>query len=677
MSKENGQNNGANNVSGLNSVKTKLILMMVLLVAIPLIIAIIVSYNNSMNKGLADAETINIKQCVIVKEQFMTVIDQQIRSLQAVAESPYTITYIKDEASRDEAAMKAYLQQVNVPYNDGNAIVISGGDGQQLVRSDDGALSDVHERDYFKSAIGGSIHLSEVIVSKATGQRIIVPAVPVYDTDYKNVIGIAQRSYDLSVLHQLLLDNASGTQKAYITDKNGTLIATSEKEIKADDPEENMSSKQFFQMAQSANEGSYLTGSGNEKRIVSYVKEENTGWIVIFSENYNETMASATKSALVVVVLGIIMILIAVVLSFKMALSFTGPLNEVNNTLSHLANGEFVDIQKYKDRKDEFGQMVNNTNTVIEILDGIVQNIKSSAVSVNHSSEELADAASQISQTADDVSNAVQEIASGATQQADEIQSVTENVGNIDVATGHVQDSTGDLSGITSRMQEVSTESAQSLADLQQSSHNMSEKITAITEKIGATSKAVENINEKVDGIASIASQTNLLSLNASIEAARAGDAGKGFAVVAEEIGKLADDSSKMADDIRREMDILLAESQSAVEMAAEVQKGNEEQMEVLGSTVQSVNAMIEDISSTAVSVKSIEGDAITCVDAKNVVADAMASLSAISQENAASSEETGASMQELSATVTTLSGSADSLKGIAEKLSEDMKFFK
>ena len=698
MSKENEQVQKTAG-KGLKSVKTKLILTMVLLVSIPLLVAIIVSYNSSINKGLEDAETINAKQCVLVQEQFMTVIDQQLKTLQAVAESPATIKYVKDKAagagteaeeatdeaateevadvSEEETAMKAYLKQVSDAYGDGNAIVVSGADGQQLVRSDDGKLSDIHERDYFQGAMNYGLYLSEVMVSKATGSRIIVPAVPVFDSDYKTVIGVAQRSYDVGVLHQLLTENVQNSQKAYITDRKGTLIATSEREISADDEDEDMSSKQFFQMAQSADNGTYLTGSGSSKRIVSFDVEPNTGWIVIYSVDYDETMSSAKNSALFVIILGVIMIIIAVIVSFKMAYSFTGPMTEVNAALGHLANGEFVSIKKFTNRQDEFGDMITNTNTVLDILSDIVTNIKSSAVSVNASSEELADAASQISQTADDVSNAVQEIASGATQQADEIQSVTENVGNIDTATGNVQTSTDDLSGIAGRMQEVSTESAQSLADLQQSSQNMSERIMQITEKIGATSKAVENINEKVEGIASIATQTNLLSLNASIEAARAGDAGKGFAVVAEEIGKLAEDSRNMADDIRREMDILLAESQSAVEMAAEVQRGNDEQQEVLGSTVQSVNAMIEDISSTVVSVKSIETDANTCVDAKNVVADAMASLSAISQENAASSEETGASMQELSATVTTLSGSADSLKNIAEKLSEDMKFFK
>lgn len=676
MGKKEPKTNNTKNF-GLNSVKAKLVLVMVLVVTIPLIITMLINFNSSISKGLEDAETTNSKQCAIVEGAFMEEINQMLRSLEAVAETPYTIEYVKNPSTRNESEMIAFLQKVNAPYNDGNALVVSDATGQQIVRDDGNKLSDIHEREYFQETIKGKDYISDILVSKATGSRIIIPAVPVFDYGYSTPIGIVQRSYDLSVLHNLLKDNIGNNQRAFITDKSGIVIAHSDYEISSEDEPDDRSDRDFFKMAQSSSSGTYVTGKGSDKQIVSYQQEPTTGWIVVVSSNYDKTLASAKRSANIGVGLAIIMAIVAVIASFAMANSFTGPIHEINGALSHLASGEFVSIEKFQNRKDEFGEMIANTNSVLDVLSGIVTNIKESAVSVHNSSEELADAASQISQTADDVSNAVQEIASGATQQADEIQSVTESVGDIDVATGNVQSSTDDLSNLAARMQEVSTESAQSLADLQRSSEAMSENIVQITEKIGATSKAVENINEKVEGITSIATQTNLLSLNASIEAARAGEAGKGFAVVAGEIGKLAEDSRQMADDIRKEMDVLLAESQSAVQMAADVKKGNDEQQSVLGNTVQSVNAMIGDITSTVSSVKSIETDAGTCVSAKNVVSDAMSSLSAISEENAASSEETGASMQELSATVTTLAGSANSLKDIADKLSSDMEFFK
>ena len=166
-------------------------------------------------------------------------------------------------------------------------------------------------------------------------------------------------------------------------------------------------------------------------------------------------------------------------------------------------------------------------------------------------------------------------------------------------------------------------------------------------------------------------------SLNASIEAARAGEAGKGFAVVAGEIGQLADNSRTMADEIKKEMEVLLEESNAAVHAADEVRQGNVDQQVALGETIESINGMLADIDSTVGGVQTISQGADQCATSKDAVVDTMSALSAISQENAASSEETGASMQELSATVTTLAGSASNLKDVAERLNDELAFFK
>jgi methyl-accepting chemotaxis protein len=132
-----------------------------------------------------------------------------------------------------------------------------------------------------------------------------------------------------------------------------------------------------------------------------------------------------------------------------------------------------------------------------------------------------------------------------------------------------------------------------------------------------------------------------------------------------------------MAQEIREVMDVLLREAEEAVNAAGLVKDGNIEQQQALGETLESVNGMLADIEETVLGVSRIAGGANTCVESNDIVSDAMSSLSAISEENAASSETTGASVEELSATVYNLAESANNLKDISEKLNEDMKFFK
>ncbi len=658
-------------ISFSNSIKTRLIAVMLLVTIIPLAVAIVISYQTSTKKATADAIDALDWEAWYIESEFESVVLKNISALQAVAAAPSTQTYYESPTSLTQAqAVQEYLNKVDEQLGDGNITVLTGADGMQLLRAS-GKLVDVSSRDYFKQAMAGNTYVSDVIVSAATGIRQCTFSAPVYSRD-GTIVGIAQRNYDLNEFHKLLAEDA---EDAFIVDRTGLVAAHSQYEITSDNEDDR--SKSAF-MTSGLDNGYYTADTGKGySAVVCYVKSPATGWRICCASDTKKISASARSTAWIVIIIGIIMAAIAAVVSFMMAKAFTEPIGDVSDSLSALAEGHFKKVDKHGARKDEFGVMVGNTNTVIERLQSIVQNIKDSAMDVGSSSEELSDMANQISQTAEDVSNAVQEIASGATQQADEIQNASQNVGMIGDAVSDVQTSTGNLSSLAGKMKEASEVSSQSLASLQDSSSEMTAKIDEISRTIAATQEAVTNINDKVEGIASIATQTNLLSLNASIEAARAGEAGKGFAVVAEEIGKLADDSKTMADDIRKEMDVLLEQSKAAVQAAEDVRQGNMDQQMALGETLNAVNGMLGDIGSTVGGVQLISQGADTCESSKNAVVDTMSALSAISEENAASSEETGASMQELSATVTTLAGSANSLKEIAERLNTEMEFFK
>ena len=653
------------------SVKTKLITLMLLIAIIPLAVAVVISYNSSTSSAKESAKETIEWEAKYIESEVDKMFNNCITALTSFASSPLTISYLKGEIT-DSSSVKKQMNAINEAFGDDNTIVVTDTKGMMVLRSDSGTLKSVADRDYFQNAVNGTTYVSNVFVSSVTNTRNICISVPVTDSDTAEVIGVVYKTFDPNDIHELLSSNA---EEAFIVDNNGDLVAHAQYEIAADDETPNFSSSPY--MTSDDTTGFYISTAMGYPTYLSYTTNELSGYTICSVANEADVVAAAAAGANTIIFVGLIMVALVLVISIFVANKYSNPILEVNKLLSALANGEFRRIEKYTNRKDEFGEMINNSNSVIEKLESIVGHIKASSGTVNASSEELSETANQIASTTENVAEAVQDIVTGATEQAKEVQKSVENAGMITEAIGNVQGSANGLNDLADRMRNASETSSASLSNFQESSEAMTGKISAIAEKISATQNAVADINARVEGISGIAAQTNLLSLNASIEAARAGDYGKGFAVVAEEIRKLADDSEKLAKEIHEVMGTLLDESTSAVNAANEIIEENKSQQIALSETIDAVNGMISDIEKTVVSVAQISGETDTCVSSNESVSNAMASLSAIFEENAAATESTGASVEELSATVSTLAESASSLKEIAEQLNRDMQFFK
>ena len=198
-----------------------------------------------------------------------------------------------------------------------------------------------------------------------------------------------------------------------------------------------------------------------------------------------------------------------------------------------------------------------------------------------------------------------------------------------------------------------------------------------VTEQTDRTNQSAERINEAVVAIQDIASQTNLLSLNASIEAARAGESGRGFAVVAEQIRKLAEDSANSAEQIEAIVRELIANSKEGVAKMHDLSNASKEQADRLEKTTDSFDGLKREMDSVSVASKEILDQTSSINNLKNGVSSVIEQLAAIAEENAASTQETSASMYSLTENIDRCKDETVVLSDLSVQLNEQTSKFK
>lgn len=385
----------------------------------------------------------------------------------------------------------------------------------------------------------------------------------------------------------------------------------------------------------------------------------------------------ATRVAIVAVIAVVLAVIFAVV-CLLMALPIAGAVTEANNAMVELAKGNLT--YRIKDvvlkRRDEIGAMGQSLEATINKLKEIIGNIQASAKSVLDSGDNLEQLATQTSQNADDISSAVDDVSKGAVSQAEDIETATGNVADMGELIERIVANIAGLNEISASMKQAGDASADNMRELSESNDLTAEAIRMVSENVEATDASVRRIGEAVEMISSIATQTNLLSLNASIEAARAGEAGRGFAVVASEISKLADESNNSAKQISDIIQTLSDNSRTSMEMMENAKTRLAEQQDTLSETMKNFDKVSDGIITSREDTDQINGQAKQCDVARSKVVDIIQNLSAISEENAASTEETNASMQELTATINLMAQDAVKLKELAVALEDATRFF-
>lgn len=400
--------------------------------------------------------------------------------------------------------------------------------------------------------------------------------------------------------------------------------------------------------------------------------------ILVLTADESEALAGITTVTGVAVGIIAIVVLIAIIISFIMGRRLMRPLVKVSTIIEDIANGNIeADFSVVKESNDEIGLIIEKMKELTQSLGSIVGKIRNSSDTMSSNSYELNDTSSQTLAANNEISKAVEDVAEGSTGMAASISKINENLLEMSNETKDINASVDEIKNQTVAVQDSSKIMNDKIKSMQDSSHKMDEGISAISKRIETVNTTVDKVSNIVSVIEEISSETNLLSLNASIEAARAGDAGKGFAVVAQEIRVLSDNTNTELENIKQIISSLVEECRYCVQASGTIVEDNAKQKEEIKAVLDEFGSLDEQIQKTAEKADEIEELVTAMIELNDDITKSSNSLTDVSAANAAATEEMNANIEELNAMMHGVSEMAGHMNDESDGLKKALSFFR
>lgn len=498
-----------------------------------------------------------------------------------------------------------------------------------------------------------------------------------YGDDNSGYFWIDDTDYNL-VMHPILQDQ-EGTNRKDLTDKNGVKII-----------------QEIMKVAKTGGYNEFYFTKSDGKTVapkVAYSQEFSAwNWVIttgVYSDDIQNIVDNSEgitrlnnlsrNTVLFLIVCGIILMILTLVAVYFCLGKLIKIIDIAKDQLLKLADGDLTAelTGKVTERNDELGAMIRGTNHSIQSFRGSISTVKDAVDSVSSGSNTIKDMTKGAVDATGQVTEAIENVAQEATKQAGVVDTVSVNVTSLTSASSEVADAVNSSIEHMTDLQSNAVEMRKKMESMSEESENMGVNVKEIAKRISETSEDIEKMKGILDSINNIASETNLLALNASIEAARAGEAGRGFAVVANSIKSLSENTSKELDNIKEIIATL-------TEGFDECEKCIETVVDCNNNSSESTKAVIEQFNQIDSGVVATSSQLQVVSEAKDRMQKDITSLkeqmdiiSSGAESNAAITEEVNASAEELSSLLENINQSCEDMVSMITKLEDSTSKFK
>lgn len=646
-------------------VRTKLITSLMIICLVPLIAMGVISYLQSKSilyKKLEVTSTQTLKEVNRGLTNYLKGVSNQVEML---ANNP-------DIVDNGELALKLFRSaKDNNP--DIASIFYGPVDTDNLVVYPQGEEASYKSKEYYVKATSnkGKLVITQSTESFSRG-RYVISVVKTVEKDGKvvGVLGININVENLSKEFSSVKIGDNGY--LFIFANNGIMLAHPDKSLIGT----YIATKQSYWDTVTSSKNGFVTYKyGGKDRFAVYETNELTGLKMIASLEQGELYKDVNAILRFLIIFITICTILSVIFSVSFSKGVYINIKKLKDAFSQASKGDLTSLVKINS-KDEFKELGQGFNLMVSNISGLVNSVKASSNVVLETAVALSSMSEETTASVNEVSRAIGGVSGGASSQANNsVQSVI-TMEELSVELDEITESTKEMSSISNKTKILSASGLNVVNTLIEKSKESRKSAAEVGRVVNDMRESTNQVNSISDTIARITKQTNLLSLNASIEAARAGDAGRGFSVVADEIRKLADQSNESTTEIKKIIENIQLQSNVVVDTITKSKKISIEHEKAVSETQKIFNDIINSVSVLTAKVGNIQNFVDDIQIKKENVLEQIKNISSISEETASASEEVTASAEEINATMEEFTTYIQQLKELSEGLEKEINRF-